>query len=286
MICKRFQKKNVNSFSIVGNKFSKIFFCLDKISFRRDYKSCQVGVVVVRRLSLFVVPQLWELCDGITSVILELHFWDLVHCLLISFCFGSEILKKIGPPQPPKKTKKPQKKTYGFSRWDILPTLWVRRLGFGTVFTNIILLWIRNFEENPTTPTPKKTQKTPKKTYGFSQWDNLPTLWFRRLGFGIVHSNIFLLWIWKYGEIRTTLTPLNPPHHYVRLLCDKASWPIKVCTNDLICIMSFWFSLIVFQLISFLLNLIFINMFQKIEFGLICSVVFYLTFLINVYIRL
>jgi len=100
-----------------------ICFCLDKISFRRDYKSCQVGVVVVRRLSLFVVPQLWELCDGITSVILELHFWDLVHCLLISFCFGSEILKKIGPPQPPKKTKKPQKKTYGFSRWDILPTL-------------------------------------------------------------------------------------------------------------------------------------------------------------------
>jgi len=49
-------------------------------------------------------------------------------------------------------------------------------LEFGTVFTNIILLWIRNFEENPTTPTPKKTQKTPKKTYGFSQWDNLPTL--------------------------------------------------------------------------------------------------------------
>ena len=49
-------------------------------------------------------------------------------------------------------------------------------LEFGTVFTNIILLWIRNFEENPTTPTPQKNQKTPKKTYGFSQWDNLPTL--------------------------------------------------------------------------------------------------------------
>merc|ERR1712168_1728165 len=27
-------------------------------------------------------------------------------CLLISFCFGSEILKKIGPPQPPKNPKK------------------------------------------------------------------------------------------------------------------------------------------------------------------------------------
>ena len=25
------------------------FFCLDEISFRRDYKSCRIGVVVVRR---------------------------------------------------------------------------------------------------------------------------------------------------------------------------------------------------------------------------------------------
>ena len=39
------------------------------------------------------MPHLWKLCDGITVVILELHFWDLVHCLLILFCFGSEILK-------------------------------------------------------------------------------------------------------------------------------------------------------------------------------------------------
>ena len=53
--------------------------------------------------SFVVVPRLWKLCNGITSVILELHFWDLVHCLLISFCFGSEILKKIRPPEPPKK---------------------------------------------------------------------------------------------------------------------------------------------------------------------------------------
>merc|ERR1712212_815607 len=116
-----------------------------------------MGMSFVVRLS--VVPHLWKLCDGIISVILELHFWDLAHCLLISFCFGSEILKKIGPPQPQKKPKKPQKKTYGFSRWDILPMLIARRLGFGTVFTNIILLWIRNFEKNRTTPTPKKTQK-------------------------------------------------------------------------------------------------------------------------------
>merc|ERR1712212_567773 len=127
-------------------------------------KSCRIGVVVVVRRSSFVdVPHLWKLCDGITSVILELLFWDLINCLLITFCFGSEILKKIGPPQPPKKTKKLQKKTYGFSRWDILPMLIARRLGFGTVFTNIILLWIRNFEKNRTTPTPKKKpQKNPK----------------------------------------------------------------------------------------------------------------------------
>merc|ERR1712212_725274 len=109
------------------------------------------------------VPQLWELCNGITFVILELHFWDLVHCLLISFCFGSEILKKIGPPNPKKKTKKPQKRTYGFSRWDILPMLIAKRLGFGTVFTNIILLWIRYFGKNRTTPTPKKKTKKPQK---------------------------------------------------------------------------------------------------------------------------
>merc|ERR1712208_52110 len=103
---------------------------------------------------------LWKLCDFVTFVILELHFWNLVQCLLISFCFGSEILKKIRPPQPPKKPKIPPKKTYGFSRWDNLPTLGVRRLGFGTVFTNIVLLWIRNFEKNRTTPTPQKNQKT------------------------------------------------------------------------------------------------------------------------------
>merc|ERR1712208_227801 len=103
---------------LTSHSFRKLLlhqvFCLDEISFRRDYKSCRIGVVV--RSSF--VPHLWKLCDGITFVVLELHFWDLVHCLLISFCFGSEISKKIGPPQPQKETKKPQKKTYGFSRWD------------------------------------------------------------------------------------------------------------------------------------------------------------------------
>ena len=35
------------------------------------------------------------------------------------------------------------------------------------MFTNIILLWIRNFEKNRTTPTPKKTKKTQKKDMDF-----------------------------------------------------------------------------------------------------------------------
>jgi len=53
---------------------------------------------------------LWKLCDYITFVIVELHFWDLVHCFLISFCFGSEMWKKIGP----KKPKNPQKRLMDF----------------------------------------------------------------------------------------------------------------------------------------------------------------------------
>ena len=93
----------------------------------------------------------------------------MVQCLLISFCFGSEILKKIGPPQPPKKTPKHLEKTYGFSRWN-----------------------------------------------------NLPTLWVRRLRFGIVLSNIFLLWIWMLDEIWITLTSLNPPSLCLTYLCDPS----------------------------------------------------------------
>ena len=93
-------------------KWLEMGFCLDEISFRQDYKSCRIGVVVVVVVVVVVdvIPHLWKLCDGITFVILELHFWDLVHCLLISFCFGSEILKKIGPPQPPQKKQKKTKK--------------------------------------------------------------------------------------------------------------------------------------------------------------------------------
>ena len=33
------------------------------------------------------------------------------------------------------------------------------KLLYCTLFTNIILLWIRNFEKNRTTPTPKKPKK-------------------------------------------------------------------------------------------------------------------------------
>ena len=48
-------------------------------------------------------------------------------------------------------------------QWDNFRNFGATLLGFGTLFTNIILLWIRNFEKNRTTPTPKKNQKTPKK---------------------------------------------------------------------------------------------------------------------------
>ena len=86
------------------------FICIFSIGFCL-YKISKVLPDWCRSGSSFVVdlPHLWKLCDGITYVILELHFWDLVHCLLISFCFGSEIVKKIGPPQPPKKPQKPPK---------------------------------------------------------------------------------------------------------------------------------------------------------------------------------
>ena len=92
------------SFPRYRRKRRKLFFFLDEISFRRDYKSCQVGVV-----------------DVVRATFMETLRWD-------NFCnFGATLL------------------------------------GFGTLFTNIILLWIRNFEKNRTTPTPKKNQKTPKK---------------------------------------------------------------------------------------------------------------------------
>ena len=96
--------------------FSKIFFqnfffqnfCLDEISFRRDYKSCRIGVV----RSLFVVQ---------CATFMETLRWD-------NFCnFGATLL------------------------------------GFGTLFTNIILLWIRNFEKKSDHPNPPKNSKKPQK---------------------------------------------------------------------------------------------------------------------------
>merc|ERR1711947_25099 len=101
-------------------------FALQDFLSRRNFISTRLslaGLVLFVCSSSFDVPHLWKLCDGITSVILELPFWDLVHCLLISFCFGSEILKKSDPPNPQKKPKNPKNRTYGFSRWDNLPTL-------------------------------------------------------------------------------------------------------------------------------------------------------------------
>ena len=122
--------------------FFFLFFCLDEISFRRDYKFCRIGVVRCRcSLSMSFVPDLWELCDGITSVILELHFWDLVHCLLISFCFGSEILKKIGSPQPLKKPKNPQKKTGFELGWGLVQCFFSNFYFFKSFF----LFFFQNF---------------------------------------------------------------------------------------------------------------------------------------------
>ena len=46
--------------------------------------------------------RLMDFLDGITFHCFEVEGWDLVQCLPISFCLGSEILKTIGPPQPPK----------------------------------------------------------------------------------------------------------------------------------------------------------------------------------------
>ena len=43
-----------------------------------------------------------DFLNGITFQRFEVEGWDLVKCLLISFCLGSEILKTIGPPHPPK----------------------------------------------------------------------------------------------------------------------------------------------------------------------------------------
>ena len=65
----------------IKKSFSNInCFCLDEISFRRDYNSCRIGVVVVVDVDVVrsFVPHLWELCDFVTFAILELHFWDLV----------------------------------------------------------------------------------------------------------------------------------------------------------------------------------------------------------------
>ena len=101
---------------------------------------------------------LWKLCDYITFVDLELEVWDLVQCSLILFCLGSEILVKFGQPQPPRIPQNSQK----HSEYELMETLRLyyfcncgaTLLGFGTLFPNIILLWIRNVEKNWTTLTP------------------------------------------------------------------------------------------------------------------------------------
>ena len=75
--CKTIHLSNLH---LTRQILTEILFCLNEIPFRRDYKSCRIGVVVRR-------------CDGISSVILVLQFWDFVHCLLISFWFWSIFFK-------------------------------------------------------------------------------------------------------------------------------------------------------------------------------------------------
>ena len=73
---------------------------------------------------------------------------------------------------------------------------------FGTMVTNIILLWIRK----KSAPDDKKNQKK-KNTWVFLDGIISPTLWAKELGLGTVLSNIILLWIPKVGRIPITLTP-------------------------------------------------------------------------------
>ena len=106
--------------------------------------------------------------DGISFQCFELEGWDLVQWLLISFCFGSKILVQFGQPQPPKNTPNPPKnfeyelqetfRLYNFCQFG------ARDLEFGTVFTNIILPWIRNFGTIWKTSTSQKSPKIPQDT--------------------------------------------------------------------------------------------------------------------------
>ena len=73
-----------------------IFFVSTKFHF--DETISLAGLVSLSFVRSFDVPHLWKLCDFVTFVMLELHFWNLVQRLLISFCMGSEILVKIGLP--------------------------------------------------------------------------------------------------------------------------------------------------------------------------------------------
>ena len=80
-------------------------------------------------------------------------------------------------------------------------------LGFGTLFTNTILLWIRNFEKNRTTPTPKKNQKTPKKDMDFH--DGITCQRFELEGWDLVQC---LLISFCFGsEILKEIGPPQPP---------------------------------------------------------------------------
>merc|ERR1712212_414922 len=95
----------------------------------------------------------------------------------------------------------------GTLQWDNFCNFGATLLGFGTLFTNVILLWIRNFEKNPTTRTPKKNQKTPKKDMDFH--DGISCQRFELEGWDLVQC---LLISFCFGsEILKKIRPPQPP---------------------------------------------------------------------------
>ena len=82
-----------------------------------NFKPESNGVVVVCRRPTFMETLRWDNFCNFGATLLR--FGTLFTNIIL---LGSKILKKIGPPQRPKKPKN-HKKRHGFSRWDNFPTL-------------------------------------------------------------------------------------------------------------------------------------------------------------------
>ena len=84
-----------------------------------------------------------------------------------------------------------------------------RSLEFGTVVSNIILPWIRNFG---TILTTLKIPQNPQKHFEYGLMETLRLYNFCKfgatlLGFGTVFTNIIVHGIRNFGKNRITLTP-------------------------------------------------------------------------------